>query len=164
MRTFTLLFSILVAGALSVTGCSSNIESVSATECASTQKWVGDESADPEMHPGKACIACHSSGEGPRFAIAGTVYGVDKQADDCLGSDGAIVQITEANGTVHDLATNAAGNFYLKGSITTPYTAKVLWNGKTHAMGTPQTNGDCNSCHTQGGANAAPGRVILPQN
>jgi predicted CXXCH cytochrome family protein len=25
-----------------------------------------------------------------------------------------------------------------------------------------QTTGDCNSCHTQSGANGAPGRILLP--
>ena len=27
---------------------------------------------------------------------------------------------------------------------------------------TPQTNGDCNSCHTEAGSNKAPGRVMTP--
>jgi predicted CXXCH cytochrome family protein len=29
-------------------------------------------------------------------------------------------------------------------------------------MTTPQTNGDCNSCHTPDGASNAPGRIIAP--
>jgi hypothetical protein len=38
----------------------------------------------------------------------------------------------------------------------------VQFKGKTRAMVAPQTNGDCNSCHTENGANKAPGRVLLP--
>jgi len=29
-------------------------------------------------------------------------------------------------------------------------------------MTAPQTSGDCNGCHTQTGANGAPGRITLP--
>jgi hypothetical protein len=30
------------------------------------------------------------------------------------------------------------------------------------AMSTPQTDGDCNGCHTQDGVDKTPGRIILP--
>jgi len=30
------------------------------------------------------------------------------------------------------------------------------------AMTTPQTDGDCNGCHTELGSNDAPGRIMLP--
>jgi predicted CXXCH cytochrome family protein len=29
-------------------------------------------------------------------------------------------------------------------------------------MTTPQTNGDCNSCHTEQGTNGASGRIVWP--
>jgi hypothetical protein len=29
-------------------------------------------------------------------------------------------------------------------------------------MSTPQTDGDCNGCHTQDGVDKTPGRIILP--
>jgi hypothetical protein len=38
----------------------------------------------------------------------------------------------------------------------------VTYMGRERAMVTMQTSGDCNSCHTQNGANAAPGRIVLP--
>ncbi|MGD0679831.1 MAG: hypothetical protein ABSC94_30975 [Polyangiaceae bacterium] len=41
-------------------------------------------------------------------------------------------------------------------------TATITYNGKTAAMTTPQMTGDCNSCHTEQGANGAPGRIVLP--
>ncbi|MFO0661184.1 MAG: hypothetical protein U0165_15335 [Polyangiaceae bacterium] len=164
MRTFTLLIATLIAGGIAMSGCGDNIESVSAAECASTRKWVGDDSGDPGMHPGRDCIGCHNSGgDGPSFYAAGTVYGADKQADDCLGVAGAVIEITDKNGVVHRMSSNDSGNFYTKDAITPPYTAKVIVGTKERVMGTPQTTGACNSCHTQAGANGAPGRILLPQ-
>ena len=43
-----------------------------------------------------------------------------------------------------------------------PFTAKVTHQGRERAMTTTQTSGDCNGCHTQAGANGAPGRITLP--
>jgi hypothetical protein len=43
-----------------------------------------------------------------------------------------------------------------------PFTAKVTFQGREIVMTTPQTDGDCNSCHTETGANGAPGRIKLP--
>jgi hypothetical protein len=34
--------------------------------------------------------------------------------------------------------------------------------GRERIMSAGQTNGDCNSCHTQNGAMSAPGRIMLP--
>lgn len=86
--------------------------------------------------------------------------------DDCWGASGGAIDvvITDASGGVHTPAVNTAGNFTLqvRGGIPTPYTAKVVANGKTRAMSTPQTNGDCNECHTQTGAQSAPGRIMAP--
>jgi mono/diheme cytochrome c family protein len=56
----------------------------------------------------------------------------------------------------------ASGNFYLEAPIATPYRARVLYNGNARAMATPQTNGDCNSCHGATGSMGAPGRIVLP--
>ena len=58
--------------------------------------------------------------------------------------------------------TNAAATSATTTTIQLPYTARVVANGKVSAMTTPQTNGDCNSCHTQRGDNVAPGRILLP--
>jgi hypothetical protein len=64
---------------------------------------------------------------------------------------------------VTTLNANAAGNFYIeKGTLSTPYTAKVVSGSKTRAMSAAQTVGDCNTCHTAAGANGAPGRILMP--
>jgi hypothetical protein len=59
---------------------------------------------------------------------------------------------------------NAAGNFYLGSPITPPFHAKVvnMLNGQERSMVAAQTTRDCNTCHTQSGANGAPGRIMLP--
>lgn len=121
------------------------------------------------MHPGLACIHCHTSGgeeEGPRFAVAGTVYPTPHEPDDCNGaasSAGATVVVTDANGAEHRLTANGAGNFFLESrSFPLPYTAKVTYEGRERVMVAEQSDGDCNGCHTESGANHAPGRIFLP--
>jgi len=73
-----------------------------------------------------------------------------------------VVEIIDANGTVTTLRVNGAGNFYSKRSVALPYTARVVSGTKSRVMKTPETNMDCNSCHTEGGTSGAPGRIIAP--
>jgi hypothetical protein len=118
------------------------------------------------MAPGQACVACHSrSREAPLFAIAGTVYPSGHEPDNCMGSAGAQVVITDASGAVFTLNTNSAGNFSYSGRngpVALPYRAKVVLNGRERAMSATQQSGDCNSCHSQSGSSGAPGRIALP--
>ncbi len=121
------------------------------------------------MNPGEACISCHASrgGEAPLFTIAGTLYATAHEPNMCIGGTGAAagdtVVITDASGTDHPITVGSSGNFTLSTSIPLPYKAKVVGaNGNVRAMGASQTSGDCNSCHTQNGANGAPGRVFAP--
>lgn len=121
------------------------------------------------MHPGGTCIACHTSrGEGPRFALAGTVFPSGREVDDCNGlgslpSDPIVVEVTDAAGQVITMAPNAAGNFYeQRGAVTFPITAVVRYQGRERRMATPVPSGDCNGCHTVRGAMAAPGRIVAP--
>ncbi|MEY4513123.1 MAG: hypothetical protein RLZZ450_5245 [Pseudomonadota bacterium] len=132
--------------------------------CSSNKKWTGGNRESPLMHPGDACISCHSRGEGPKFALAGTLYPSAHEPNDCNGTNpaGASVVVTDANGTEHTLTPNAAGNFYLSSLIKTPYTAKLTYQGRTRAMAAKQTDGDCNSCHSESGDKGAPGRLMLP--
>jgi cytochrome c553 len=77
----------------------------------------------------------------------------------------AIVTITDANGAVVDLVTNEAGNFFLRAqdaTLTMPIRARLAFDGGERAMATPQGTGACGSCHTQSGANGAPGRILAP--
>jgi mono/diheme cytochrome c family protein len=137
-----------------------------APTCTANTFWTGGNEGSSRMHPGDACIACHQSsgGEAPSFAIAGTVYPSAHEPSDCNGAPlgSASVQLTGADGSVVTLTINSAGNFYYLGALALPFQAAIVANGRTRAMATPQSTGDCNSCHTQDGANGAPGRIILP--
>ena len=55
------------------------------------------------------------------------------------------------------------GNFgMILSGLALPYRAKVVVGNHERVMLTPQTNGDCNACHTQAGSQGAQGRVIVP--
>jgi hypothetical protein len=158
-------------GSCATSSGSTNDPFAAAPTCSTGSFWTGGDKESPLMHPGKACIDCHTRGvrgeRGPRFALAGTVFASGHEPDDCNGvngkTEGASVEVTDANGKVIRLSVNAAGNFYLESqAIAMPYTAKVSYQGRTRSMATPQTSGDCNSCHTQSGASSAPGRIALP--
>ncbi len=136
-------------------------------QCTSMVTWNGGNEGSSRMHPGDACIACHdqSGGEAPYFSIAGTVYQTAHEPSDCYGNvsgGGITVEITDANGYVLNLYPNVAGNFSSRANVATPYGARVLYQGKSRDMVMHQTSGDCNACHTQNGANGAPGRIIVP--
>jgi mono/diheme cytochrome c family protein len=133
--------------------------------CTSGTTWPWGNEGSPDMNPGMACKGCHSLGEGPVFSVAGTLYPTVHEPDLCNGADastGAHVVITGADGRSLTLAPNSAGNFFSEMVVALPYRAKVVTAAGERAMTAQQTSGDCNSCHTQVGANGAPGRIMLP--
>jgi hypothetical protein len=133
--------------------------------CTSGKSWTGGDKGSSSMHPGVACIACHSkSSEPPQFAAAGTVYPTGHEPDNCNSvlAAPATVVIVDATKKVFNLTVNSVGNFSVPGTIAKPYTAKIVYEGRERIMTASQTNGDCNSCHTQAGASLAPGRLLLP--
>lgn len=142
-------------------------------QCSSNTYWSNGNQGSARMHPGVACIACHSSSnEGPTFAIAGTVFPTGHEYDDCDGAAGAgaVVTVTDRTGSARNFTVNSAGNFYGNpggGWPAFPITATVTFGGRTRSMATAVPSGDCNSCHTQngtsvGGIAAPPGRIALP--
>lgn len=142
-------------------------------KCTSGTMWTRGNSGSGQMQPGEACIACHSKGEGPRFAFGGTLYPSGHEPSQCDGVDGtrtaAQVVVVDSTGKSFTANVNAAGNFYSAGRITVtpPLHAKVVYMGRERVMASAVTSGDCNACHTQNGAMGAgtlkaPGRVLLP--
>lgn len=126
-------------------------------------KWIGGNSGSPFMNPGMDCIGCHSTGEGPRFAIAGTVYAKIDEKNLDLGVEGVTVEVTDAKGQVVKMTTNKSGNFYERRvNLAFPIKAKIIYKGKTREMYGARPTGDCAACHTQSGRNGAPGRIALP--
>lgn len=142
------------------------------TICTTNQHWTRGDAESPNMHPGGACIDCHTSGgeeEGPRFTFAGTVYPSAHEPTDCNGLDGsasgAEVVVIDANGATLTLEVNSVGNFSYEARGTTvalPYRAKVVRDGRERVMATEQKSGDCNACHTETGTKDAPGRIMAP--
>lgn len=132
--------------------------------CTSGILWTQGNQPSTRMRPGLACIECHVATPGaPVFSIAGTVFPTAHEPDDCLGASGATVRIVDANGTRLELSAGTTGNFFASaGAVIFPIRAEVEYAGVVRAMCEARTTGDCNECHTQFGANGAPGRVRLP--
>ena len=154
-----------VISVLFFAGCAS---STADSSCASTgTKWTGGNSASSVMNPGMDCIACHTNGHGPRFAVAGTVYSSLTDADTCDGLYQVSVELKAVDtGETVTATSNSAGNFSLTSNqmfkAGTKFTARVITPNGARAMVTQQTNGACNSCHTATGLNGAPGRIVTP--
>ncbi|HEY1954781.1 MAG TPA: hypothetical protein VGH28_04200 [Polyangiaceae bacterium] len=141
------------------------------TICTSGQTWTLGATKSANMEPGLSCRSCHvvlGQASGKDFDISGTVYPTAHEPDLCNGVPANMnVVITDANGADHVLAVNSVGNFYNDDAlgflkIPTPYTAKVVAGNNVRPMISSQTNGDCNSCHTEAGTQLAPGRIMAP--
>ena len=135
--------------------------------CTSNTTWnQGTEDTGSTMAPGQACISCHRGTEAPVFVIAGTLYPTGHEPNNCFGvngTSGARVVVAGNNGTSITLTPNSAGNFTSSTALPPPYMVKVVnAAGLERLMSGAASTGDCNSCHTQNGANNAPGRVTLP--
>lgn len=156
---------VLAAGAVfaafvGMAGCTG---SAGPAVCSTDSAWEGGDGESPLMHPGGDCIGCHTSrGEGPKYTIAGTVMAAADDDTDCNGVEAVTVEITGADGTVLELPTNAAGNFYSSKTVATPFTAKIKKGSAVRAMVAAQSDGNCVTCHTAQGANGAPGRILAP--
>jgi hypothetical protein len=100
----------------------------------------------------------------------GTAYPTAHEQTNCNAAppSGIVVEIIDANG--HTALTlpvrSPSGNFFstsTSAGIALPYRARIRnAQGATLEMKRPQMNGDCNSCHTEQGANGAAGRIVWP--
>jgi len=134
--------------------------------CSSNVRAEAGAPPSPFMKPGKKCIACHSNAGGPSYQFAGTVYKTLHEPDDCQGvhggaGSGVSILLIDAAGKTHTIPVNEAGNFYRVTSMPMPYRAMVVKGTSVREMKTPQTDGDCNGCHSEWG-NRAPGRIMAP--
>ena len=143
--------------------------------CSSNVFWKDQDMQKPTdaMNPGLACNACHlKTPTAPLYSVAGTVYPTLKEPDNCNGANGGMsnmpdytIVVTDKSGrSLPAIPVNSVGNFKLETEVVKPFWVKVV-NTKTKAekkMMAQTDNGDCNSCHTQNGAQSAPGRVTAP--
>lgn len=149
--------------------------------CSSSQYWTRGNSGSPDMNPGLACRSCHLgqnfSGQNPTGVrepaeaayFMGTVFAESNGRDRCVSPPvtNGWVDIIDRDGVVAlSLPIRPGSGNFMSSSTTTnvalPYTAVVRANGRTRKMSSSQTDGDCNTCHTEFGRNAAPGRIVLP--
>lgn len=150
------------APALVDSGPMNDAAPIAAGVCTSGTAWTPGTPGSALMAPGKRCITCHSATGGPAFTLAGTVYPTLHEPDGCNGTGSNLsVVIVDATGKSHTIPVNAAGNFIRMTSIPMPYTARVVNGARVREMKTPQTDGDCNGCHSELGARA-PGRILAP--
>ncbi len=139
-----------------------------ATTCTSGVRWSFGNNLGVRMNPGEACVSCHQSRRrGPVAGFMGTVYPSLHEATLCTVTSvpsGVSVEILDMAGVVRSTFTISAandGNFYggVQG-MPSPYRARVVQNGVVKSeMRGAQTSGDCNVCHTEQGAQGAPGRI-----
>lgn len=135
------------------------------SRCTSGKRWERGDRGDDEMHPGAPCLACHAMSGGPSLRIAGTVYPTLHEPTDCNGTPrppNLTVVVTDSRNRTFRLNVNGVGNFNTRDIPRPPLTAVVTDGQKTRAMVGKVTSGDCNSCHTEAGANGAPGRIMAP--
>ncbi len=136
--------------------------------CTSGKTWTAADGFGADMRPGEACNACHQIQGGPNLRIAGTVYPTLHEPNDCLGSKAPptlTVIITDRNNKIFNLTVSGtSGNFQTAPGEkpAAPFRAKVTNGTTTRSMVGSVTSGDCNSCHTVTGKNAAPGRIEAP--
>jgi len=133
-----------------------------------------DSSSSLKSHnQGQACLKCHATTQEPILKSGATVYtlltAVNGTANIATGhriqlklSDGStLITYTSGNGT---------GNSHIKPTATTitsadKFTATVI-NASGSVIKSSEINShnggrfDCNACHTAGGLNDAPGRVV----
>lgn len=147
-----------------------------ATTCASNSFWTGGDDGSADMNPGRPCVACHyDESPGDAYFFAGTVFTSFHGEDLCNTPppSGARIEILDMQGNVTQTMTprGTSGNFHspaITAGVALPYRARLVANGLTREMRTPQMSGDCNSCHTEQGTHTdattspAPGRLVWP--
>jgi hypothetical protein len=142
------------------------------SRCTSGATWTNGNDSSPEMHPGLACIGCHTTyvpnPPDPVGTMAGTVYRTVHEPNDCNGvaataADPITITVLDIDGHMVSAVANGVGNFFTADPIHLPIQwATVTYQGRTRAMASPQPSADCNSCHTEGGILGAPGRIVVP--
>lgn len=125
----------------------------------------------PLHRPGQPCILCHDGaiGDPQRFSVAGTIFQTPAAK---VAAAGVTVKLTDANGASIEVATNAAGNFFLtpeQYDPVVPMQVVVFSGGTTAKMQTvvagnlaeEPNNGSCASCHFDPAGPSSPGHVSM---
>ena len=138
------------------------------TTCASGNFYnMAAELPGELMNPGLSCPTCHIAGANfyVAFAYAGTVMPGLHEADRCKSPapDGGLVEILEMDGGAGlSFSPKSSGNFKRLDAGPSPFIARITLNGISKSSASTHTSGDCNTCHTEQGANGASGRLTWP--
>ncbi|RME01024.1 MAG: hypothetical protein D6812_08750 [Deltaproteobacteria bacterium] len=133
-----------------------------------------EEEKEEAMYPGANCLACHTPGgpgaegdegeegeeeedEGRIFTAAGTIF---RDLQGSAPAAGVTIEITDADGNVIQLTSNAAGNFFTEEPITFPASVVARKGDQEMIMSIPVPQGGCNTCHACSGA--AGGKMFMP--
>ncbi len=141
--------------------------------CASGRYWTRGDTGDNFMHPGRACVQCHTeSARGPIFTVAGTLFNAMHEENECFGNSGdpttglkTWIEVVDQTNRPFIIEPNISGNFYTTHEFRFPLkrVRVITPSGQFLQMDDPPS-GDCNSCHTREGTAGAPGRVYAPNN
>lgn len=139
--------------------------------CARGEYWTRGDHGDNAMHPGRACIACHTGRRrGPVFTVAGTIFNAPHEEDDCFGNAGdprtgqrTWVEVVDQSRRPFVIEPNPSGNFYTTRPFRLPLVrVRVISPSGRYAQMDAPPSGDCNACHTREGRSGAPGRIVAP--
>jgi hypothetical protein len=164
--------ALFVVAGLALAACQADgkFEGVPESVCVSGKIWTYEDKDSPLMNPGRSCIGCHvennDAAQAPFYTAAGTVMQDLHDGDDCAGAPELTVILTDADGTEWPMPGNSVGSFWLApdSPVAMPYTARIVdLAGNERVKQDPVSDGDCASCHTQDGANGAPGRLLPPE-
>jgi hypothetical protein len=118
----------------------------------------------PTHRPGQPCLVCHGGlGPGqPDFSVGGTIY---RSQTGTVAIQGAVVTLTDAQGTVHALTTNRTGNFYVNASDWVPSYPMLVSVSDSDTKIDMKTqvgrDGSCATCHSDPAGPASAGHVYL---
>jgi len=116
----------------------------------------------PLHRPGQPCVVCHDGNLATELSLAGTIY---ERADAPKPVADVLVHLLDAQGAAHKVATNCAGNFFVRPGDYTP--AFPLWvaierEGYRQEMDSPiNGEGSCAACHTANEGPTSASRVFL---
>lgn len=113
---------------------------------------LGDEVPEIPVGPlhraGQPCLLCHDGAVATPFSVAGTIH-LDVESDKPAVS--ALVRLSDGLGHEHRVATNCAGNFFVRpGDFDPawPLWARIEYDGWIQEMESPiNADGSCGSCH-----------------
>jgi hypothetical protein len=118
----------------------------------------------PLHRPGQPCVVCHNdeSGEAGPFTLAGTVY-LDALSNTPVGD--VQVTIIDSKANSFTLATNCAGNFFVRPSQFVPvypYWVEMNAGQVYRSMDTASfREGSCSGCHADPKGQSSAGHVYL---